>query len=60
MDYICLIGNQGKQPVTETARQDSFFTGKHLEIAIRSETRVKPTQSGIFYSGKILFFIIVF
>ena len=60
MDGICLIGTQGKQPATKTTRQDSLFTGNHSEIAVRSETCVEPTQSGIFYTGKILFFINVF
>ena len=60
MDDICLIGTQGKQPATKTTRQDSLFTSKHSEIAMRSETCVEPTQSGISYAGKILFFIDIF
>ena len=60
MDDICLIGTQGKQPATKTTRQDSLFTSKQSEFAMRSETCVEPTQSGIFYAGKILFFITVF
>ena len=60
MDGICLIGTQGKQPAAKTTRQDSLFTGKHPEFAMRSETCVLPTQSGIFYAGKILFFLTVF
>ena len=58
MDGICLIGTQGKQLATKT-RHDSLFTGKHFEFAMRSETCVEPTQSGIFYAGKILFFITI-
>ena len=60
MDGIFLIGTQGKQPATKTMKQDSLFTGEHSDLAIRSETCVEPTQSGIFYAGKILFFITVF
>ena len=60
MDDICLIGTQGKQPATKTTRQDSLFKGKRCEIAMRSETCVEPTHSGIFYAGKIFFFINVF
>ena len=54
MDDICLIGTQGKQPATKTMRQDSLFTGKRSEIAMRSESRV------FYHAGKILFFINVF
>ena len=54
MDDICLIGTRGKQPAIKTTRQDSLFTGKHSEIAMRSETCVEPAQSGIFYAGKIV------
>ncbi|XP_015764067.1 PREDICTED: uncharacterized protein LOC107343052 isoform X2 [Acropora digitifera] len=43
-------GTQGKQPATKTTRQDSLFTSKHSEIAMRSETCVEPTQSGISYA----------
>ena len=60
MDDICLIGTQGKQPAIKTTSQDSLFTSKHSEIAMVSETCVEPTQSEIFYAGKILFFINVF
>ena len=60
MDDICLIGIQGKQPATKTARQDSLFTGKHSEMSMRFDTCVEPTQSGSFYAGKIHFFITVF
>ena len=56
MDGICLIGTEGKQPATKT-RQDSLLTGKHSEIAMRSEPCVEPTQSGLFYAGKMVFFI---
>ena len=56
---ISLIGTQGKQPATKT-RQDSLFTSKRSEAALRSETCAELTQSGIFYAGKILFFINVF
>ena len=35
MDGICLIGTQGKQPAGKTTRQDSLFTGKHAEFAMR-------------------------
>ena len=44
MDDICLIGTQGKQTATKTTRQDSLFTGKHREIAMRSETCVELTK----------------
>ncbi|XP_015764079.1 PREDICTED: uncharacterized protein LOC107343052 isoform X13 [Acropora digitifera] len=37
-------GTQGK-PATKTTRQDLFFSGKHSEIAMRSESRV-------FYHGE--------
>ena len=57
MDDVSLIGTQGKQPATKTTREDSLFTSKHSEIAMISETRVEPTQIGIFYGAKILFFI---
>ena len=60
MDDVCLIGTQGKQPATKTVRQHSLFTSKQSEFAMRSETCVEPTQSGIFYAGKILFFVNVF
>ena len=60
MDGICLIGTQGKQPATKTTRQDSLFTGKQSEFALRSETCVESNQSGIFHAGKILFLITVF
>ena len=60
MDDICLIGTQGKQPATKTTRKDSLFTGKHSEIDMRSESCVEPTQGGISYAGKIVFFITVF
>ena len=60
MDDICLIGTQGKQPATKTTRPHSVFTSKQSEFAMRSETCVEPTLSGIFYAGKILFFITVF
>ncbi|XP_015776066.1 PREDICTED: uncharacterized protein LOC107354137 isoform X13 [Acropora digitifera] len=43
-------GTQGKQPATKTTRQDSLFKGKRCEIAMRSETCVEPTHSGIFYA----------
>ncbi|XP_044175056.1 uncharacterized protein LOC114949013 [Acropora millepora] len=43
-------GTQGKQPATKTTRQDSLFTSKQSEFAMRSETCVEPTQSGIFYA----------
>ena len=56
MDDICLIGTQGKQPATKTVRQHSLSTCKQSEFVMRSETCVEPTQSGIFYAGKILFF----
>ena len=56
---ISLIGTQGKQPATKT-RQDSLFTSKRSEAAMRSETCAEPTQSAIFYAGKILFFINAF
>ena len=59
MDDISLIGTQGKQPAAKT-RQDSLFASKGSEAVMRSETCVEPTQSGIFYAGKILFFINVF
>ena len=59
MHDICVIGTQGKQPATK-ARQDSLFTGKHSEIAMRSEPCVKRTQGGIFYAGKGLFFTNIF
>ncbi|XP_015764082.1 PREDICTED: uncharacterized protein LOC107343052 isoform X16 [Acropora digitifera] len=45
-------GTQGKQPATKTTRQDSLFTSKHSEIAMRSETCVEPTQSGISYAER--------
>ena len=60
MDNICLIGTRGKQPATKATGQDSLFTRKHSEIAMISETCVEPTQSGISYAGKILFFFNVF
>ncbi|XP_044175085.1 D-inositol 3-phosphate glycosyltransferase-like [Acropora millepora] len=53
-------GTRGKQPATKTTGQDSLFTSKHSEIAMISETCVEPTQSGISYAGKILFFLNVF
>ncbi|XP_015770110.1 PREDICTED: uncharacterized protein LOC107348570 [Acropora digitifera] len=43
-------GTQSKQPATKPTRQDSLFTSKHSEFAIRSETCVEPTQSGISYA----------
>ncbi|XP_015771822.1 PREDICTED: uncharacterized protein LOC107350108 isoform X2 [Acropora digitifera] len=43
-------GTQGKQPATKTTRQDSLFTGKDSEFAMRFKTCVEPTQSGIFYA----------
>jgi len=60
MDDICLIGTQGKQPATNTVRQHSLSTCKQSEFAMRSETCVQPTQSGILYAGQILFFVNVF
>ena len=57
---ICLIGTQGEQPATKTTRQDSLFTGKQSEFAMRSESCAETTQSGIFYAGKIVFFVTVF
>ena len=60
MGDLCLIGTQGKQPATKTIRQHSVFPSKQSEFAMRSETCIEPTQSGIFYAGKILFFITVF
>ena len=51
MDDISLIGTQGKQPAAKT-RQDSLFTGKRSEVAVRSETDAEPTQSEFFYTGK--------
>ena len=60
MGGICLIGTQGKQHGTKTTRQGSLFTGKHSKLAMRSETCVEPTQSGIFHAGKNLFFLNVF
>ena len=57
---ICLIGTQGNEPATKTTRQDSLFTSKHSEIGMISESCVEPTQGGISYAGKILFFINIF
>ncbi|XP_044175072.1 uncharacterized protein LOC114961666 isoform X5 [Acropora millepora] len=43
-------GTQGKQPATKTTRQHSVFTSQQSEFAMRSETWVEPTLSGIFYA----------
>ncbi|XP_068713671.1 uncharacterized protein [Montipora foliosa] len=48
--FNIIQGTQGKQPATKTTRQDSLFKGRHCEIAMRSESCVEPTQSGIFYA----------